>query len=102
MLLIVFMLGFFVNAYRIKQREFMYNAVTDTQELYEWTGRITVMTAFVKALLPLLLALILFKPSVIFILCGAVVSAGLFIAQIAYYLVNRQRRFQTAAESAYG
>ena len=85
-----FFIGFFVNTYRIKLREFMYEAVSNTQEILLWTGRITAMSSFVKAFAPLMLAFISLAPSFIFMLCGVLISIGFLMIQISYYFVTSQ------------
>lgn len=83
-----FFIGFFANSFRIKLREFMYEVVSNTQEILVWTGRITAMSSLIKALAPLVLAFITFSPSFSFMLCGFLVSAGFMLVEIAYFFVT--------------
>lgn len=92
MLPVVCVLGFFVNTYRIKQREFIYDAVSNTQELYEWIARITMMTAFVKAFLPLVLIEMTFSPSIDFALCGVVIGSAMLGCECVYQYYQKTKR----------
>lgn len=80
-----FCLGFFINAFRIKQREMIYDNVSNTHEILEWTGRITAMTAFIKALSPLILSFMVFHPSFNFMLCGLFVGTSILLIEMGFY-----------------
>ncbi|KTC84539.1 MULTISPECIES: hypothetical protein [Legionella] len=89
-------LGFLVSCFRIKQREFIYDAVSNTDEILEWTGRITAMTAIIKALAPLGLAFFVSKPSFDLMVIGIGVSAGMLIVEtILYFYTNKNLKQQT-------
>lgn len=70
-------LGFFVNIYWIKAREFMYSSVSCTQDFLDWISRITVMSVFLKAGAPLALTFIVMKPSFLFFLVGIFSGIGM-------------------------
>ena len=82
-----FFLGFFVNAFRIKQREMMYHVVSHADEIMEWTGLVTAMTMFIKALSPLLLSFFPFSPAYYFMLCGLVIALSLLCVELIYYFI---------------
>lgn len=81
-----FLLGFSVNVFRIKQRELIYDAVSTSQEIMDWAGRITAMTMFIKAFLPLGLVFISSHYAFNFMLCGLVLGICMLCVEISYYI----------------
>lgn len=90
-------LGFFVSTFRIKQREFIYDAVSNTDEILEWTGRITVMTALIKSLAPLSLAFFVSHPSFDLMVIGIGVGIGMLLVEtILYFYTTRHIKLHTS------
>ncbi|MDO8954601.1 MAG: MFS transporter [Gammaproteobacteria bacterium] len=86
-------IGFFANIFRIKMRELIYDSVSTAKQIMDWAGRITVMSTLLKAGAPLILAFIVLKPSMLFVLVGCVAGGGILIATIlvvqAFYKPKR-------------
>ncbi len=95
----VFFLGFFVNAFRIKLREFMYESVSSTNEILLWTGRMTAMNAFIKAVSPLALAFITLKPTQNFMILGFLITLCFILIEVIYFTVSGTYRNKTILQN---
>lgn len=94
-------LGFCVSCFRIKQREYIYDSVSNTEEILEWTGRITAMTAIIKALTPLGLAFFISQPSFDLMIIGIVVgTVMLIVTSVLYFYMNKEFKQQIPSYSA--
>jgi MFS family permease len=84
---LAFMVGYAFNTLRIRQREFIFENVSNDQESAEWAGRTTVVFQVMKAVMPLFLALSLERMGLeragpMFAIAGCSVAACLLVLLI--------------------
>ncbi len=89
-----FLLGFFFNLLRIRQREMLYNSMRTSTEAVEWAGRITLGTMGMKALFPLLLGFVVsvIPSSMVFAAVGVFLAVILGLLQIPQFLMYQDRQ----------